>query len=115
MSERRKRFNAQQASAILRSIAEDDSGVKSEIEDDVLDWELCSSDEMDDDEETEQLSDTQQPTVHVGDSQSADTVLPLNPIPLQVVMVILVRVLLKVRSNTRQQEMAHNGNLWNSA
>ena len=38
----------------------------------MLNWELCSSDEMSDDEETKQFDDTQ-PIVHVGDSQTADT------------------------------------------
>ena len=56
MSERQKRFTAQQTSAMLRSIAEDDSGGESEFDEgDVLDWELCSSDDMVHDEETEQL------------------------------------------------------------
>ncbi|CAK8689982.1 unnamed protein product [Clavelina lepadiformis] len=66
MSDRRKRFTAQQASAMLRSIAEDDSGGESEFDEgDVLDRELCSSDEMDDDEETEQLSDSQSANTNV--------------------------------------------------
>ena len=45
---------------MLRSIDEDDSGGESETEDDdVLDWELCSSDEMSDNEKTEQFDDIQ--------------------------------------------------------
>ena len=38
----------------------------------MLDWELCSSDEMSDDEETEQFDDTQ-PIACVADLQTADT------------------------------------------
>ena len=38
----------------------------------MLDWELCSSDEMSNDEETEQCDDTQ-PIVHVVDLQTVDT------------------------------------------
>ena len=58
---------------MLRSIDEDDSGGESETEEDiVLDWELCSSDEMSDVEEAEQFDDTQ-PIVHVDDLQTADT------------------------------------------
>ena len=49
-----RRFTGLQVVARLRSIDEDDSGGKSETEQgDVLDWELCSSDEMSDDEEIE--------------------------------------------------------------
>ena len=58
---------------MLRSIEEDDFEGKSETkESNVLDSELCSSDEMSDDEETEQFDDTQ-PLVYVGDLQTADT------------------------------------------
>ena len=60
MSERPKRFTGQQLLAMLASIAEDDSGGESENEEgDKLDWELCSSDEMSDDEETDQFDSTQ--------------------------------------------------------
>ena len=38
----------------------------------MLDWELCSSDEMSDDEEAEQFDDTQ-PIVHMDDLQTADS------------------------------------------
>ena len=58
---------------MLRSIEEDDSGGESETEEGVvLDWELCSSDEMSDDEEAEQFDHTQ-PIVHIDDLQTADT------------------------------------------
>jgi len=51
---------------MLRSIDEDNSRGESETEKgDMLDWELCSSNEMNDDEETEQLDGTP-PIVHVG-------------------------------------------------
>ena len=73
MSKTSRRFTGLQVVARLRSIDEDDSGGESETEQgDVLDWELCSSDEMSDDEETEQFNDTQ-PIVHLGDLQTADT------------------------------------------
>ena len=78
----------------------------------MLDWELCSSDEMSDDEETEQFDDTQpihNPLIY------KLLILTLKPILLYVLMMILVRVLLKVRAHARQQEMAQNGNLRNSA
>ena len=59
MSERPKRFTGQQLVAMLTSIAEDDSGGESENEEgDELDWKLCSSDEMSDDEETDQFDST---------------------------------------------------------
>ena len=107
-----RRFTGLQVVARLRSIDEDHSGAESETkEGDVLDWELCSSDEMSDDEETEAYNDAQ-PIVHVGDLQTDDT---LKPILLHVLMMILIWVLLNVRAHTRQQEMAQNGNLWNSA
>ena len=52
---------------MLTSIEKDDSGGKSENEEgDVLDCELCSSDEMNDNEKTEQFDDAQ-PIVHIGD------------------------------------------------
>ena len=38
----------------------------------MLDWELCSLDEMNNNEETEQFDDAQ-PIVHVDDLQTADT------------------------------------------
>ena len=67
MSKTSRPFTGLQVVARLRSIDEDDSGEESETEQgDVLDWELCSSDEMSDDEETEQFNDTQ-PIVHLGD------------------------------------------------
>ena len=73
MSKTSRRFTGLQVVARLRSIDEDDSGGESETEQgDVLDWELCSSDEMSDDEETEQFDDTQ-PIVHLGDLQTVDT------------------------------------------
>jgi len=51
---------------MLRSIDEDNSRGESETEKgDMLDWVLCSSNEMNDDEETEQLDGTP-PIVHVG-------------------------------------------------
>ena len=59
--------------AMLTSIDGDDSGGESETEEgDVLDWELCSSDAMSNDEETEQFDDVQ-PIIHVGNLQTADT------------------------------------------
>ena len=62
---------------MLRSIDEDDSGGESETEEgDVLDWELCSSDEMSDNEETEQFDDTQ-PIVHI--DQGCPTFLAKGP------------------------------------
>ena len=67
MSKTSRRFTGLQVVARLRSIDEDDSGGESETEQsDVLDWELCSSDEMSVDEETEQFDDTQ-PIAHLGD------------------------------------------------
>ena len=73
MSKTSGRFTGLQVVARLRSIDEDDSGGESETEQgDVLDWQLCSSDEMSDDEETEQFDDTQ-PIVHLGDLQTTDT------------------------------------------
>ena len=95
---------------MLRSVDEDDSGGESEIEEDiVLDWELCSSDEMSDDEEAEQFDDTQ-PIVHIDDLQTAD-LRTLKPILLYVLRMILVRRLQKFRAHTRQHEMAPNRNL----
>ena len=67
---------------------------------------------MSGDEEAEQFDDTQ-PIVHVDNLQTACT--NLEPILLHVVMMILVRMLLKVQAHTREQEIAQNGNLWNSA
>ena len=59
---------------MLRFTDEDDSGGESETEEgDVLDWELCSSDKMSDDEKTKQFDNTQPIIVHVGDLQTADT------------------------------------------
>ena len=73
MSKTSRRFTGLQVVARLRSTDEDHSGGESETEQrDVLDWELCSSDEMSDDEETEQFDDTQL-IVHLGDLQTADT------------------------------------------
>ena len=58
--------------AMLTSIDKDDSGGESESEEgDVLDWELCSSDEMSDDEEKEQFDAVQ--LIVVGNLQTADT------------------------------------------
>ena len=113
MSKRPRRFTGLQVVAMLRSIDEDDSGEESETEDgDVLDWELCISDEISDDEETEQFDDTQ-PIVHVDDLQAAYTNVETHSATC--LMMILVRVLLKVQAYTYQQEIAPNGNLWNSA
>ena len=73
MYKRPRRFTGLQVVAMLRSIDEDDSGGESETEEgDVLDWELCSSDKMSDDEEAEQFDDTQ-PIAHIDDLQTADT------------------------------------------
>ena len=58
---------------MLRSVDEDDSEGESETKEDiVLDWELCSSDQMSDDEEAEQFDDTQ-PIAHIDDLQTANT------------------------------------------
>ena len=71
MYERPIRFT--EVIAMLTSIDKDDSGGESKTEkSDVLDWEICSSDEMSDDEETEQFDNTQ-PIAHVGDLQTAST------------------------------------------
>ena len=73
MSKRPRRFTGLQVVARLRSINVDDSGGKSETEEgDVLHWELCSSDEMSDDNESEQFDDTQL-IVYVDDLQTAYT------------------------------------------
>ena len=67
MSKRPRRFTGLQVVATLRSIDEDDFEGESETEEgDISDWELCSSDEMSDDEETKRFDGTQ-PIVHVGD------------------------------------------------
>ena len=71
MSERPRRFT--EVIDMLTSIEKDDSGGKSETEEgDVLDCQLCSSNEMNDDEKTEQFDDAQ-PIVHIGDLQTSDT------------------------------------------
>ena len=71
MPERPRRFT--EVIAMLTSIDKNDSGGKSETEEgDVLDCQLCSSDEMSNDEKTEQFNDTQ-PIVHIGDLQTSDT------------------------------------------
>ena len=71
MSERPRRFT--EVIDMLTSIEKDDSGKKSKTEErDVLDCQLCSSDEMNDDEKTEQFDDAQ-PIVHIGDLQTSDT------------------------------------------
>ena len=74
MSKRPRRFTGLgQVVAMLRSTDEDDSGGESETEKgEVLDWEICSSDKMSDDEETEQFDD-KPPNVRVGDLQTAYT------------------------------------------
>ena len=59
----------------------------------MLDWELCSLDEMSNDEETEKFDDAQ-PIVHVGDLQTVDTNVETHSATC--LMMILVRVLLKV-------------------
>ena len=93
-------------------IDKNDSGGESETEGDMLNWKLCTSDEMRDNEETEQFNNTQ-PIVHVGDYKLL--ILMLKPFLLHVLMMILVWELLKVRTHTGQQEMSQNGNLWNLA
>ena len=71
MSERPRLFT--EVIAMLTSIDKDDSGGKSETEEgDVLDCQLCSSDEMSKDEKTEQFDDAQ-PIVHTGDLQTSNT------------------------------------------
>ena len=71
MSERPRRFT--EVLAMLTSIDKDDSGGKSETEEgDVLDCQLCSSDEMSDDEKVEQFDDAQL-IVHIGNLQTSDT------------------------------------------
>ena len=73
MSKGPRRFTGLQLINIVRSIDEDDSLGGSEIEEgDVLDWEICSSDKISDDEETKQFDD-KQPIVRIGDLQAADT------------------------------------------
>ena len=58
---------------MLRSIDEDDSLGESETDEgDVLNWEICSSHKICDNEETEQFDD-KQPIVRVGDLQTAGT------------------------------------------
>ena len=76
MSERPRCFT--EVIAMLTSMNDDDSGRKSETEEDeVLDWELCSSNKISDDEETEQFNDAQ-PIVYVGDLQTADSNVETN-------------------------------------
>ena len=71
MSERPRRVT--EVIAMLTSIDKDDSGGKSENEEgNVLDCQLCSSDEMNDDEKTEQFDDAQA-IVYIGDFQTSDT------------------------------------------
>ena len=71
MSERPRRFT--EVIDMLTSIDKDDSGEKSETEEgDVLYCQLCSSDEMNDNEKTEQFDDAQ-PIVHIADLQTSDT------------------------------------------
>ena len=71
MSEKPKRFT--EVITMLTSIDKDASGGKSETEEgDMLDCQLCSSDEMSNDEKTEQF-DNAQPIVHIGDLQTSDT------------------------------------------
>ena len=111
MSKRPRRFTGLQVVAMLRSIHENDSGGESKTEKgNVLDWELCSSDEMSDDEEAKKFDDIQ-PIVHVNDLQTAYTNVETNS--ARCLMMVLVRVQLKVQAHTRQQEIAPNGNLWN--
>ena len=110
MSERPRRFT--EVIAMFTSIDKDHSGGKSETEEgDVLDCQLCSSDQMSDDEKTEQFHDAQ-PIVYIGDLQTSDTNVKIYS--ANVIMMIMVRLLLKARAQTRQQEMAQNENLWNS-
>ena len=71
MSERPRRFT--EVFVVLTSIDKDDSEGESETkEGDVLDCQLCSSDEMSDNEETERFDDAQ-PIVHIGDLQNFNT------------------------------------------
>ena len=71
MSERPRRVT--EVIAMLTSIDKDDSGGKRETEEgDALDCQLCSSDEMNDDEKTEEFDDVQ-PIVYIGDLQTSDT------------------------------------------
>ena len=72
LSEKPKCFTGLQVGTMLRFIDEYDSGRENETERGYrLDWELCSSDEMSDVEESEQFDDTQS-IVHVGDLQTAN-------------------------------------------
>ena len=97
MSERPRRFT--EVIAMLTSIDKDDSGGKSKTEEgDVLVCQLCSSDEMSDDEKTEQFDDAQL-IVHIGVYKLL--ILTLKSILLHVIMVILFWVLLKARAQTR--------------
>ena len=71
MSERPRRFT--EVIDMLTSIDKDNSGRESETEEgDVLDCQLCSSDEMSDNEKAEQFDDAQ-PIVDIGDLQTSDT------------------------------------------
>ena len=70
MFERPRRFT--EVIDMLTSIEKDDSGGKSETEGDVLDCQLCSSDEMNHDEKTERFDDAQL-IVHIGDLKTSDT------------------------------------------
>ena len=67
ITKRSKRFTGLQVVVWLKFIDKNYSGGENETEEgDVLDWKLCSSNEMSDDEETEQFDDTQ-PIVHEAD------------------------------------------------
>ena len=93
MSKRLRRFTRQQVVAMLRIIVEDDCGGESEAEEsDALDFELCYSDDMSDNEETKPFDNTI-PIVHLDDYKLL--ILTLKPIMLHVLMMILVWVLLK--------------------
>ena len=71
MSERPRCFT--EVIAMLTSIDEDDSEGKSETEEsNVLNWELYFSDQMSDNEETEQFNDAQS-TVHIADTNVLQT------------------------------------------
>ena len=107
-----ERPNFTKVIAMLTSIDEDNSGGESEIEEgEMLDWELRSSDEMSDDEEIEEFVDAQ-PIVHLDDLQTADTNVETHSATC--FDDDSGSGATEIRAHTRQQQMAQNGNLWNS-
>ena len=107
MSKRSRGFAGLQVVAMLRSIDEGDSrGENKTKKGDVLDWELCSSDEVSDDEETEQFDDIPQPIVHIGDLQTADTNIETHSAAC-----LDDDSGLGAAESLRSQEMAQNGKL----